>query len=388
MKISTFKTIILLACLAANSVWAQGPYAPAAGNSGSTAIAKDSSIFVAWATGIEVQRGFINISDTSVSDKGTNKASYGHNGEALNKAEGTSADVMSLGDAGVATLTFDRPIQNGTGPDFAVFENGFDDPFLELAFVEVSSNGVDFVRFPAVSLTQDTIQKGGFDPLDPTQLYNLAGKYKQGFGTPFDLEELKNEANLDVDNIRFVRIIDVVGSIDSAYGSKDSQGNLVNDGWPASSWSSGFDLVAVGVINGGITYQLSTFNDLVLAKDSFWNGSDGSGKFLNGTAEFMNSYNPNFNSWGGFAYTNLRDDSTFSFSNKYSAITIGGLDSTGSNHATGFESSPSSPAKISFKDDEIALLKGAYVTNSAQVKLSLENGDSFAKKFGGATGDD
>ncbi len=34
-----------------------------------------------------------------------------------------------------------------------MFENGFADAFLELAFVEVSSNGIDFARFPAVSLT-------------------------------------------------------------------------------------------------------------------------------------------------------------------------------------------------------------------------------------------
>ncbi|MFN6048554.1 MAG: T9SS C-terminal target domain-containing protein, partial [Bacteroidota bacterium] len=56
-------------------------------------------------------------------------------------AEGPAASngVVSLGDGGIATLTFDPPITNGDGFDFAVFENTFLDTFLELAFVEVST---------------------------------------------------------------------------------------------------------------------------------------------------------------------------------------------------------------------------------------------------------
>ena len=36
-----------------------------------------------------------------------------------------------VGDGGSAILTFDTPIANGPGFDFAVFENGFSDTFLE-----------------------------------------------------------------------------------------------------------------------------------------------------------------------------------------------------------------------------------------------------------------
>ena len=70
----------------------------------------------------------------------------------------------------MATVTFASPIYNGEGPDFAVFENGFDiddeyDPtgvlhFLELAFVEVSSDGENFFRFPAVTNVPSTARKG------------------------------------------------------------------------------------------------------------------------------------------------------------------------------------------------------------------------------------
>jgi len=51
--------------------------------------------------------------------------------------------IVSLGDSGVADVTFAGAIYNGPGADFAVFENGFLNAtndslaFLELAFVEV-----------------------------------------------------------------------------------------------------------------------------------------------------------------------------------------------------------------------------------------------------------
>jgi hypothetical protein len=46
-----------------------------------------------------------------------------------------------------------------------------------------------------------------------------------------------------------VKVIDVVGSIDSVYGTRDSRGRIINDPFPTNSPSSGFDLDAVGVIN-------------------------------------------------------------------------------------------------------------------------------------------
>ena len=87
--------------------------------------------------------------------------------------------IVTMGDMGIASLadhfgpapsglynpgeitaTFNEaPIVNGPGPDFATFENGFSQgwtsPFIfaELAYVEVSSNGTDFIRFPTHSLT-------------------------------------------------------------------------------------------------------------------------------------------------------------------------------------------------------------------------------------------
>jgi hypothetical protein len=224
-------------------------YAPPAGHIGTTAIHKDSSVFVSWATGVSFERGYLQISDTNYSLNGSNKASHGEALDALGPVEGNSLNVLSLGDGGSATLTFDRPIFDGEGPDFAVFENSFQDDFLELAFVEVSSDGTHFFRFPAHSENQYHEQIFSFGLMDCRFVHNLAGKYRQAFGTPFDLSELQDDMLLDKTNITHVRIIDVVGNIEPDFASYDNYGNIVNDPFPTPFESGGFDLDGVGVIH-------------------------------------------------------------------------------------------------------------------------------------------
>jgi len=230
-------------------------YAPPAGQPGSTAIHRDSSVFIAWANNCIVERGWMDI---AIPDSGL--VSFGVDSAAVGKADPA---VVSLGDGGIATLSFTVPIANGAGYDFAVFENAFLDDFLELAFVEVSSDGENYFRFEAVSLTQTDEQVETFGLLDATKINNLSGKYRATFGTPFDLEELKNNEGLDVDNIVSIRIIDVVGSIEEEFSTFDSQGYKINDPWPTPFPSGGFDLDAVGVIhnqdNTAITEQSGSF---------------------------------------------------------------------------------------------------------------------------------
>ncbi len=236
----------------------RGQFAPAVGEEGSTAIYKDSAIIKAWATNCTVKRGFINIEDTTQvytqGDITSNKAFFGTSQNATGYPE-NNMDVVSLGDGGSAIVSFLKPIANGTGPDFAVFENGFhsSEPpyhyYLELAFVEVSTDGKHFVRFPSVSLTQDTVQIGGFGQINPENIYNLAGKYQVDYGTPFDLEDISDSANINIDSINYVKIVDVIGDINSSFATYDSQGHIINDPWPSPFWTCGFDLNAVGVIN-------------------------------------------------------------------------------------------------------------------------------------------
>ena len=229
------------------SLWAQ--FAPAQDKPGTTAMHADSSAFVAWATGCTVERGLMRI------DKPENGlASFGEETLALGVPGGTM-DVVSLGDGGKATLTFESPICNGIGPDFAVFENGFanaqnpDTWALELGFVEVSSDGENFFRFPAVTYVQTETQLGNAGSIVPEQLHNFASKYGAFYGTPFDLDEVEDNALLDKNHITHVRIVDVVGNIDPQYATYDSEGHIINDPWPTGFASSGMDLDAVGVIH-------------------------------------------------------------------------------------------------------------------------------------------
>lgn len=219
----------------------QSQFSPPAGQIGTDAIHADSSILIGWAVGCVLQPGYVQAGNPQ-----SGLASFGLPENAIGKANNIP---VSLGDSGHAIVTFAYPLRNGAGPDFAVFENSFSDDFLELAFVEVSSNGQDYFRFPSVSLTQTEIQIGTFGMLDATKLNLLAGKYRAFYGVPFDLEIMKDIQGLNVDSVTHVRIIDVVGSIDPAIGSRDSGGRLINDPWPTPFPSSGFDLDAVGVIH-------------------------------------------------------------------------------------------------------------------------------------------
>ena len=219
-----------------------GPFCGTIGTEGCTAVSMHDSRIKGWATGCTVVRGprVIGESDSPL-------VTFGTENDAIGASDSNVMHVVSLGDGGSATLTFERPIANGEGFDFAVFENSFNNYFLELAFVEVSSDGELFVRFPATSLTQTTTQVT--DNVDPTFINNLAGKYPLGFGTPFDLDELRDSTGIDINNITHVRIVDVVGSIDPAYGTRDAYGNIVNDPYPTNSYSGGFDLDGVAVLH-------------------------------------------------------------------------------------------------------------------------------------------
>lgn len=242
-RLTAFRSSLVLAVVCARPALG-GFYDGAAGTDGSLAVAHDDPSLVAFATGfIDLVRGPAQLGDPA---KGV--VSFGSGAQALGAAGLDPYDVISLGDGGAITLTFTRPITDGPGWDFAVFENAFSDGFLELAVVEVSSNGVDFFRFEAVSDTPVATQVAGFGTLDPTNLHNLAGKYRLGFGTPFDLAELAERGPLlDVAAITHVRIVDVVGVVDAARGTLDAAGRAINDPWPTPFATGGFDLDAVGV---------------------------------------------------------------------------------------------------------------------------------------------
>lgn len=237
---------IILSMSLMGSLCAHAQYEPQAPLTGHGAIHKTDTRIKAWASDAQTNLGWIQITDTT-----QGKVSSGIPQNAVGPHDYT---VISLGDGGSIICTFEHPIINGDGADFVIFENGFlntlnsSEAFLELAFVEVSSNGIDFVRFPAVSNTQIDTQIINDDYINASQIHNLAGKYIANWGTPFDLNELKDEPNLDVNNITHIRIIDVVGILDEALGTRDNNGHLINDPFPTPFITGGFDLESIGVI--------------------------------------------------------------------------------------------------------------------------------------------
>jgi hypothetical protein len=225
---------------------------PQVGQPGSLGIPASSPLFTGWASSVVS----FTPGPQDITSPDSPLVSFGSPSDVLGPVSGGStSSVLSLGDGGSITLGFDRAIANGPGADFAVFENGFLTggtglALLELAFVDVSSDGVDFFRFPSISLTQALTQVGGFGALDAGNLYNLAGKYIAGYGTGFNLDDLVGVSPLlDVNDVKYVRITDVVGSIDPRYGSRDSLGNMINDPFKTPFNTSGFDLGGVGAIN-------------------------------------------------------------------------------------------------------------------------------------------
>lgn len=219
-------------------------FAPQAKVAGTTAEDMSSGKFTGWATGCTVSRGYLDVADPSLG-----KVSLGNDVDATGEPDNV---IVSLGDSGVATLTFASPIYNGQGADFAVFENGFANPsnpeeaFLELAFVEVSSDGVNYTRFKPTSLSDEAVQVPAAGVyMNARLINNLAGKYIRGYGTPFDLQELAGTAGLDINNITHVRIVDVIGSI-SGHETYDKDGHKINDPYPTNFNGGGFDLDGVG----------------------------------------------------------------------------------------------------------------------------------------------
>jgi hypothetical protein len=276
-----FTYTFILVTLIAECSFAQ--YPPPPGHTGTTAIYRDSSVYYAWATHCSVIRGYIDIADTNLTYDSTNRASYGDPSLITGYPEG---QALSLGNAGSAILTFDTVISDHDGWDFAVFGNGFEDNYLKMAFVEVSSDGVHFVRFPSVSLTQTQVQISNFDTIDTRKIYNLAGKYPVFYGTPFDLYELKDSAGIDIHHITAIRVVDVVGCIQDPYARYDSQGHKINDCFPTPYNTSGFALDGAGLVHNAPT---SVDDNLHIPQVSiFPNPCSHQARFFAGTAAPLN----------------------------------------------------------------------------------------------------
>ena len=124
------------------------------------------------------------------------------------------------------------------------------------------------------------------------------------------------------------------------------------------------------------------FDELPLAADSFF---DGYGADATGDPWFSKSAEFNTGMFtGGWSYSNVDDTTTAGAANQWAAFT--GSDFSGSgNYALANSFVPNS-AFINLPENMD--LQSVQITNSTYAAISMRDGDSFAKKFGGDSGDD
>jgi hypothetical protein len=150
-------------------------------------------------------------------------------------------------------------------------------------------------------------------------------------------------------------------------------------------------LVFVSLLKSAHADIVIGFEELSLAPNSFYNGNSGIGTNTNGWSsggvQFGNSYNSSFGGfWNGFSYSNVVNTTTPGFTNQYAAFSSGspGAGAGGSNnYAVAYSGS-----QAFFNLPTNMQLSSVAVNNTTYAALSMQNGDSFAKKFGGASGND
>ena len=208
----------------------------------------DPSEIAVWANEVDsLVRGLVDI---AMPELGT--VTHGDPLDIPGPPTGIPTDAVSLGDGGSVTLHFSTPFRDGPDFDLAVFENGISSGggllYMELGYVEVSSNGIDFARFD--SLTSRTTPVFPLEEADPDDYAHLAGHREAGLGSEFDLSDLSAHplvlaGHVDLQAIEYVRIIDVIGD-----GSTfDAMGSPLYDPYPTRFGTGGFDLDAVGALH-------------------------------------------------------------------------------------------------------------------------------------------
>ncbi len=137
-------------------------------------------------------------------------------------------------------------------------------------------------------------------------------------------------------------------------------------------------LFAAPLIAGAVTIN---FEDLALAADSSYNGSDNAGGFVSGSVSFSNNFTDwggGYSSWDGFGYSNkgyakpaTAGDYTYEFNT---------VASDNSTYAVVYGSAFSSAPTITLNSETSTPLS-IDIVNTTVTWSSLSYGDGFAKQF-------
>jgi len=148
-------------------------------------------------------------------------------------------------------------------------------------------------------------------------------------------------------------------------------------------------IAAFAFTSGAAQAAVSSFDNLPLAPESHYapgvtGNGNGNFPFSSGDATF----NHTFTDYGfpgccasGWSYSNQTDTTTAGSANQYS-----GYAGTGQGGSQNYAIAYGGSASVTFTTATV--LGGAWFTNTTYAALSMRDGDSFAKSFGGASGND
>jgi hypothetical protein len=126
---------------------------------------------------------------------------------------------------------------------------------------------------------------------------------------------------------------------------------------------------------------VADFENLSLPINSFYFNVSGN-DWQTANAEFRYDYDQLFTYWSeGYSYTNKKDSSVAGTANLYGCRPLKGFN----NSDYYVTAQPNAFIKVKSPSNGVS---GFYVTNSTYAYKSMKNGDQFAKKFGGISGND
>jgi hypothetical protein len=130
--------------------------------------------------------------------------------------------------------------------------------------------------------------------------------------------------------------------------------------------------------------QVIDFESMQVPSAGYWNGSDGSGSFTAGTMKFENQFSKSWGTWAGFSYSHKNDVTTASYTNEFSVFDTSNKQNKFAVFYPSFEQS----IFVSFPSGEEHIIQSMDFCNNTYAGLSMKNGDSYSKKFGGTSGTD
>ncbi len=147
---------------------------------------------------------------------------------------------------------------------------------------------------------------------------------------------------------------------------------------------AGKDSTVNTVVYVNSTAGIADFENLYLAPESYWEGPEGNtdtnteSKFYSGTYSFSNTYYPDWNYWGGYAYSNVTatDYNPAEFSTQQFRSVVGHGADNSSNYAVVYAMGARTDIAVTHNVNG-DIIQGVYLTNTACTYNSMINGDSF-----------